>query len=132
MAGLEEGLVTYLRADGPIAALVGTRVHPMILPQVATYPALAYMVVSDDRPQSHSGPTGLATPRVQIDCWGATYGAAKALERAVRAALEGYIGSMGSVTVRGVFLDTAQDLFDEEAQKYRVRMDWFISYREAA
>lgn len=132
MAGLEEGLVTYLKANGGVAALVGTRVYPLILPQEATYPALAYMVVSDDRPQSHSGPTGLATPRIQIDCWGATYGATKLLERAVRLALEGYVGAMGSVTVRGVFLDTAQDLFDEEAQKYRVRMDFFISYREAA
>lgn len=135
MAGLEEGLVSHLKNNAGVAALVGTRVHPLILPQQATQPALVYLIVSDDRPQSHSGPTGLARPRIQIDCWsatistGGTYGQAKAIERAVRAALEGFIGTMGTVSVRGVTLDTAQDLFDEEGQRYRVRMDWFIAYR---
>ncbi|MFO8014744.1 MAG: DUF3168 domain-containing protein, partial [Phycisphaerae bacterium] len=79
--------------------------------------------------------TDLASARVQVDCWAGEYDEAKALAEAVRAALNGYQGTAGGVTVQWIGLEGEGD--EAETEKgatdltvYRVRMDFEVWWKE--
>lgn len=129
---IEDGLVALLSADSGVSALVGNRIHPLVLPRKPTYPALVYQRISGERVRSLSGPSGRARPRIQIDAYAQTYAAAKAVAKAVEDALDGYAGPAGTDRIDAASLEGDRDLHEDELRKpiFRVTADYFISYRE--
>lgn len=125
-----EGLRGHLVSDSvwrgqqlglQIAALVGTRIYPLRLPQKPTLPAIVLQRISGVRFGAHlRGPAAIGRPRFQVDSWAQTYDAATSLGTLVRRRLEGYTGAWtdgGSpaVTARVVVMfDDEQDLFVED------------------
>lgn len=128
---LEAGLYSHLAANAGVSALVSTRIYPLLLPQEPTLPALVYQRISTN-PLGHSqdGPNHLARVRMQLRCHGATLLAAKQLADAVRAALDGYSGTMGTVTVLSCFRADEGDDDEPETGTYSVRADYMIVYEE--
>ena len=123
---MEEALRTLLRGHAPIAALVGTRVDWGVRPQATALPAICLTVISD-APVNHTldGP-GPSQARVQVDCFGASYGSAKAVARAVRRLLDAH----KDANFLGIFLAGARDLTDEDGVNtiHHVSMDFFVNY----
>lgn len=86
---MEEALVAYLLADAGLSALVGTRINWLQRPQGATLPAITLQVVSAPRDYTLTGRDRFVGYLVQMDVWGATYTATKAVSRALELALDG-------------------------------------------
>jgi len=133
---IEQGLVAELLADAGVSALVGTRVHPHVIPQDGELPAITYQRISSQREMQMDGPLSLIRVRMQVDCWSSSYSGAKSLADAVRSALNG-VGirspkTLGSESVQLVFLESDNDLADFEGDKreYRVSQDWMIYHVE--
>ena len=77
--------------------------------------------------EMHLEGCGLMDSTVQIDCYGATYTEAITASRAVRSELEGYTGG----PVQGVFLQSVDDGFEDDAQLLqRVRMTFQIRHND--
>lgn len=93
---IEAGLVYKLQNTGGITTLIGTRTYLERIPQGATLPCLTYQRISTPRLLTHdtSGGAGTAHPRFQFDAWAATYSSAKAITDALRAALNGFKGTI--------------------------------------
>lgn len=133
---LETDLRVRLLANATVSGLVSTRVYPNILPQKPTLPALVYSRISGPRIHTLTGTSGWSDARIQIDSWGATYIAAQDLAAAVRASLDGFIGSLDdgnspAATRRvAVRLDNERDLFEEEPDFYRVTQDYAIKHED--
>lgn len=127
---LEEGLRTYTLAGSAVAALVGTRMYPRMLPQTPTLPALVYQRIDTRREHDHSGPDGLPRPRMQITCWGALPAAAAGLATTVRQRLDGGRATMGTVVVESCLLVGERDVTDPEPGRYGVALDFMIQYQE--
>lgn len=123
---MEEALRTLLRGNAAVAALVGSRVDWGMRPQGSSLPAICLTIVSD-APVDHSldGP-GVSQARVQIDCFGVTYGSAKDTARAVRRLLDAYSGGL----FLGVFMAGARDLPEEDGVStiHAVSMDFLVNY----
>lgn len=130
MADVEEAVYAILVGDAEVSALVGTRVYPQVIPQDAALPAVAYSRISARRVKSHSGPSRLARPRVQVTCSAKTYGAAKALAAAARGALDGFKGTAAGLDVQGAWLDNDGDEYGDDGELRSVRMDFMIWHRE--
>lgn len=81
--------------DATIAALVGTRMYPSLLPQNPTLPALTYQQVSGVREVILDGPVDLVPFRIQVDCYAWTTLERDALAKAVRLKLHGFSGDVG-------------------------------------
>jgi hypothetical protein len=126
MSDIETLLYTRLSGYAGLSALADARIYPMLLPQGATLPALTYQRVSGVQSYSHQGDSGLATVRMQVDCWGATYASAKAVAAQVKAALSGYTSS----AIGRCHLGAERDLYDPETGRYRVIIDFMVGYRE--
>lgn len=85
---MEAALVARLLAAGSVSARVGNRVYWGDRPQGVAGDAITLGRFGPDRNYTHDGASDLHIGPVQIDCWGASYAAAKALEVAVIAAVE--------------------------------------------
>jgi len=127
---LEEGLYDHLTNDAGVSALVGTRIYPLVVPQDVALPAIAYQRISGPRDHAHDGPSGLGRARMQFTFVGTSYSQAKSVAEAVRASLDGFKGTMGTVTVGAVLLDNEHDSWATAFDKPVVRHDYMIWYQE--
>ena len=104
MATIEEGIYGRLTTHAGLVALISTRTFEGGIPQSETLPCVTYNRISTPRVHTHdtSGSAGLAHPRFQFDAWALTYPAAKAITEQIRAALNGYVGTItvGTSTIR--------------------------------
>lgn len=133
MAELEEALLSRLANYGGLSALVVARIYPMILPQKPTLPAVTYQRIDGERESGMTQEHGMAHPRMQVDCWAATYSAAKAVATQVRGALQRWSGTVAGVTVLDSFLESDRDLYEPGTggqDIFRVSLDFLIWHRE--
>jgi hypothetical protein len=127
---MEEGLIQRLLSDGGLAALVGSRVHAGSRPQGSALPAVVLHRIGGGPLYADDGEAGLDEARVQIDCWGASYGDAKMVARAVTARLSAFTGAAGGVMFRYVMLDAERDLREGGANAaeylFRTSLDFIV------
>jgi hypothetical protein len=124
---VEEALFAYLRAHPGLAALVGSRIYPLKLPQNVTLPAVAYQRISTSWRYAlgGSGPR-LTQVRFQISCWAEKYETAKAVASQVRGALGNFSGVMGGtsgVRVLATTLAAEADVYEPETGLYNAPVD---------
>lgn len=110
-----------LAGDSGVAALVGTRVYPMMLPQTPTLPALSYQRVSSTE---QNGTTTLRTTRYQVDCWAESYSVGQSLASAVKTAMEEWT-SGPSVMMTEVINEI--DDYEPDSGLYRVSIDVYCT-----
>jgi hypothetical protein len=123
MAIFAEGFFDFL-SDG--ATNAASRIYPNALPQGVVLPAIRYFKVSDPPERTHSGPSKLAHPRYQLDCFAdgdEAYKDAVTLAEQVITLIDGYVGPMGTFTVHAGFRDEMHDDFDPETGRYSVSVD---------
>lgn len=140
MAELEQAFWFTIQNDATVAALVVSRVYPVLAPQGAVLPYATFQRISTLRVYHMGGATGLARVRMQADCYAADYPGAKALATAVRGALEAQRGNLGdtgkTVKFRMMHLEDDQDNSPPDMTPgaatgiYRVTQDWDIWHTE--
>lgn len=133
---LESDLFDYLQTQAAVTALVGTRVYQNVLPQGKDYPAVIYQRISTEHAQHTLGAGGLATARMQFDCWALDAAAAQQVGEALRAALQGFRGEMGDTNIRHCSLENTEGGYDPPADSsdvaaHRVSQDFVIAYFES-
>lgn len=111
-------IVTYL------GTALGCGVHRLRIPPDPTFPLLVYQII--DSPELHVG--GYVESRVQFSCWAETDTEADTLATALRTALEGYHGAMGTTHVR-VLVANRMDDYEDMSGLYRQIVDALLFYR---
>lgn len=134
---IEEAIFHLVSNDAGVTALLGSgtacRVYPKKLPQTPTLPAVVYHRIDTPREHSQQGASELAHPRFQFDCWAETRSGAKAVADAVRLALDGFQGSMGSapgIDVSGAFAEDESDEYDDDVKQFMSRLDVIVWHEE--
>lgn len=118
-------LVTYLQADVALDTLIDGRVYRQRIPPEPTFPLIVYRRVST--PELHV--SAYVEPRWQFDCWAETDTSADSVAEALRDALEGFHGAMGSTHVHAMVLNRIDD-YDELTSRWRVILDARLFYRD--
>jgi len=128
---IEEGVKDYIETNVPSAG----KGFPLEVPVDEAFPAWAYETVSDEQDLAHSGGTGFYKARMMLtfmedeSAVSSDYALVKGIAAAVRAALDGYKGTMGS-SVSVKYCKTT--LSDEWADTHKLpvqRFDVIIHYR---
>lgn len=131
---MEAALINRLLATAGVTTLAGQRITPGRRDQGGTLPAVVLHRI-DGLPDYHlTGASGLVASRMQVDCWGATYGAAKKLARAVDAALSAARWTAGAIRIDAVLIaDERDDNFDEGGTAlYRTSLDLWVHHARAS
>ena len=130
---MEESFVALLLADAGTTALVGNRMNWNARPQGNALPAIVLTNVSRQTDYHSQGPSGYVQSRVQVDCYGATYGSSIALSRAVQARLSGLRMVQGGTHFLGVFVDSERQSYEEGSGgvwMHRVSIDFMVHHKE--
>lgn len=109
----ESDLYSDLTGDAGVSAVVGSRVYPGVLPDTASYPAIAYRVIS----ATVIGGVCKAR-RVQVDVYAQTYSDVKDGRDAVEALADGKAAWQ--------YLE-GPDLYEEDTKLYHQAIDLVIS-----
>lgn len=120
---LEAGLYAHLIGHPGVSQITGSRVYPEKIPQNAEMPALAYRLISTVDDEAHDRDPGLVAARFQLDVLAARAAEAIALRDALRPALKGFTGLMGTVPVQAVHWLSQWSDYDEDLELYRQSMD---------
>lgn len=102
-----------LTHDAGVAAIT-SNVYPIITDE-ATLPYVLYRRTSLDHNTSKAGAPGADTVRIEVVCYAATYAGSIALAEAVRAALDYKQATVGTMTMRGCFLESADETWEDDA-----------------
>ena len=109
--GIEAGIYSRLSGSTAITALVGTRVYPQAVPQGASYPNVAFSVVTDEVIHSTTGPTTLRQASLEVDCYSQnSYSTAISISEAVIKQLNTNSTVFGSINVENSHVTSAGDL----------------------
>jgi len=82
---------------------------------------------------THGGRSGLLVSRVQVDCWGATFGSAKEVARAVETAITAQSFTQGAIRFDAILIDAERDdTSDETTPLFRTSLDLIIQSANAS
>lgn len=134
---MEEALIAYLLADGPLSAAVSNRIHFVTRPQGSALPAVVMANVSGVRTYTLRSPANLTESRIQVDCWGLSFGATKMVGRRVIDAMHRLRGTHQGIVFEAAFLDTERDSFDSGSNAqtgtaervFRTSLDFIIWHK---
>ena len=112
-------LLRTLREDAGLSALVGSKVFPLFIPSGNYLPCVTFQRLGGRPANTLSGVSGLE----EIDVWARDYDEAKAIAKAVRAAMP------PSGPRFSAHLIEDQDLYEDGTNYFRVNMEfkvWFL------
>ena len=126
---MEEALTSIL------SGVAGGRRYWVRAPQsLSTRPYIVMHRVSGNRDMHLTGPSRYLQSRVQLDIYDETYGGTKAVARAVRDAVSGFVGTIGGVQIQRINIDSERDLpvddVGEITNLYRTSIDILIHHDE--
>lgn len=139
---IETALYDKVTATAAITSLIGSgasaRFYPDLAPASPTRPYVTYRTISTTRSRHFGGVSNSQVDfaRVQVDVWAATPGSRRDVADAIRAAFDGFSGSMGDealdvrrVEVIGPQMSYDLPTADDELPLYRATLDLEISHR---
>jgi Protein of unknown function (DUF3168) len=117
-----EGARAYLLANTAIAAIVGTRIYPLRLPQkldLSNGKGAIVLTRIDEIDDAHlRGPNALKRLRLQVDCYAFTHDAATALGTLCRRRLNGYAGAWDDGGSPATVLNVQAIIEDQEGDRF--------------
>ena len=120
----ETVLLRMLQEDAGLSALVGSKVFPLFIPSGNFLPCVTFQRIGGRPANTLSGASGLEEIDLQIDVWARDYDEAKAIAKAVRAAMP------PSGDVFGAHLIEDQDLYENGTTYFRVSMEYKVLFLE--
>jgi len=111
--------VSLFNALGPVVA---GRVHPVVVPQDATFPCIRYALASGTRPASLCGDAGLMYSDVQIDIYAREFSEVRALREQVITAMQGFpLAATNTMEL---------DAFEADVKMFRRMLQYSIAEQE--
>lgn len=130
---MEYELRTKLLSDATVAAILATRLYPVILPQNTIFPAATYQIIDTPRDNTLDGPSGLARPKIQFTLWATKADNVKALARAIRLALNGFKGTLPDGSdVKSVLLEDERETYESDVNLHRIDLDFVVWFDETS
>jgi len=124
MSLIDEAIRTVLLANTAVYNTVGTRIYPLKLPLVCTFPAVSYFFPSDPYNRIASSAT------LQIDCWALDYTECKNLKIAIEKALDGYSNTVLGINIEGIYpIDSRDQDEPDDTELFHIAYDFKVIYR---
>ena len=119
----EAVLLRTLQDDPGLSELVGNKVFALVIPQGTKLPCITFQRLGGMPANTLSGHSGLEEIDLRIDVWARRYGEAKAVAKAVRAAMPANGAAFGAHLIED------EDLYEDGTNYFRVGMEykvWFL------
>ena len=129
----ESVLYALMSGAGPVTAIVGDRIYPVVLPEGKPLPALVLEHVSTYRPpviDAFAG-THMTQTRMQANCLALSHTACRALADAARAAAQFQRGTIAGVLVHSVLhAGEGPTTYDAETGAFHQPIDFMVTHQQ--
>lgn len=129
---IAEGIFSLLSQQGGVAALVGDRIYPMLLPTGPKMPAITWQVASGQKTTQGLTTRMPKTLLVQMHSWGDTYLEADGVRGALIKALDmknTQLQLPGGLVLRGAFFVQPIDFFAGESELYSLGAEFHLQFQ---
>lgn len=128
----EEGLFDFLTNAQALLGILGSRpwLYPDFAKQNETLPLIIYSLEDDRSIETQSGPSILRHAIYRLDVWAEKAKDAMQVARAIRSALDGYKGAMGTLDYVSILFDGAGRSRDPDTMAINISMRFQIFYQE--
>lgn len=120
----EAVLLRTLQDDPGLSELVGNKVFALVIPQGTKLPCITFQRLGGMPANTLSGHSGLEEIDLRIDVWARRYGEAKAVAKAVRAAMPANGAAFGAHLIED------EDLYEDGTSYFRVSMEYTVWFLE--
>ena len=128
---IREAVIAYLKADPGVAAVLGNRMFPVVIPEnVDVFPAAAVSRVFAEDWYDKTGSLGVTESRIECSTVAERKIDAVRAANAIRTALGGFHGDVGGLTVKICRFVEQVDMFEHNANLYQVTSDYRIVHKE--
>jgi hypothetical protein len=136
---LEGGLVSFLAAQAPLTAIIGTNIYDTVAPEMMVrpdgnpaYPCLVFQVVSYAKEYAQQGDAGVAQKRIIFTAISTLNTDVRNTREAVRAALTGFGPAElpDGTQVFDIELVAQHDDFSVDSRMYRATLHAMVQYAE--
>jgi len=129
---IETSLYSILSGDGDVTDKVSTRIYPVLIPQKADMPAIAFQQISADREYTMAGEVGMTSITYQVSCFADSYSESRELADVVRIALSDYSGTVNGRYIYTIFIQGEGDIpnISPEFKRYGKRLDFEVWFKE--
>lgn len=127
---IEEAITSLLTGNAAVNILIGMRLYPVKIPQDAALPAVAYQLISAGREYTQDGPSSLARPVIGFTIDSRSIDEARTVGAAIRTALNGYHGTIGTVKIGFISLQNEFEGYNLGSDINIVRQDYQIIWKE--
>jgi hypothetical protein len=120
---IEAAIYELLSLDGTIGGIVEGRISPVMLSQTDGIPAITYQQITGLRNHTLSSGTGnMVEATFQVNCYADDYGTGRDLANAVRLCLDSYAGTVNSVVIQKIMMESEGDIISmtDDVQQTRV------------
>lgn len=133
---IRASLYAYLSSQTGITNLVGQRIYPVVRPQGVSGDAICFWRTSGGHDHNLTGSSGTAIPSFSIEVLSDSYTQAEIIAEAVREAMQGFSGTMGTTQVKTVILEDEKDAYDApqdatDAPTFIIALLYRIRYTES-
>ena len=132
---VEASIYAYLNSKTSITDITTNIVIGHIAEDATEYPILTFQPISTVHDHTRAGAAGVATTRMQFDCWSDSKLESIQLAEALRQVMHGYIGTMGTQHIAFCKLENEITLDEKptagENWLYRRSVDYMITYSES-
>lgn len=125
MTSLHGAIRALLTSDTAVAALVSTRIYPMVLPLDVTLPAISIHEISG----AENAITGHGYPRYQISCWAtgsSGFSQVQSVKNAVKDCLNRYKGVASGNHIKNISFVGSMDDYEQETKIYHASLDFQV------
>lgn len=126
---IEAQLFSYLTSDSTLAALIGDRLYPLLIPVDEEHPAIAYQMMDRDEEETHKGPAGTIWKDFQFSIQDKSYPGVLTVEEAVITAMQAWKGTAGDYKVTRCMCTMAVDGYNLGGDIFTRRVRFEIQYK---
>ena len=125
---INTALYSRLSSFAGLFALVGNRIYPVLIPESAQLPAVAYSLISTPEIHAMNADPTINGPRYQISCRSATFSSAEDVAEQVKLALKDYSGTVEGIVIQRIFYKDEKHFDEPDTKTFHIAIDFIVWY----
>ena len=120
-----------LAAASGVTSLVGTSIFTVLASQSDLSAYVVIHIIDIVPENTKDGVSKLDQVRVQVDSFHSNKSSGDSLAVAIRSALDGYGGTVGSTLIDNIYFDQALNDYDYDRDLYKVQQDFIVRHKRS-
>lgn len=129
---IAEALYSRLINYSDLTDLTGTNIFRLQAPEATPFPNVTFGKISNESVHAMGSDAGLEGPVFQVDVWAENTDSMDDVSEQIKAAYQGFSGTVAGVVIQRIFFDDELEIPDEDTNKVKIiyhnAMDFTVWY----